>query len=972
MNESDRRELSDLMQRQQMLEKQLVALGADIRKLEARAEQSELPVAPAAPPVAAAPSVAMSEPPPQPAPVAVPPPLPFHARVSAPQPVAPVFPLKPSPVPKTFELVPEFAKQESPKPGEIKPTPSLPPVSSASPTVAEPKASFEMRLGTYWLVRIGAVMILTGLVFFGNLAYQKLGAAGKVSLLYLASGLLLGAGAWWQRKSVKESLQNYAQVLFAGGLAAVYFTTYAAHHLPTLRVIDSALLDGALLLGWAGFIAWIADRRKSQVLALLATGLAFYTSIMTPVTGFTLFSNLVLAVATVFFLVRNRWAGLSWAGLVAAYAAYAWWRFYHGVEGWRWSTPGEGLWLGASFLCCYWVIFTVAAFLSKHQAIVGNARAAFVSCNNGALFTLFLLSMLQTKQGEFWQFSLGYGAVLLGMAELARRFLTTEPITKNTYLTQGLVLVTVGLVAKFIDRHDQLALVLAAESVTLFTLGVLRRNIFLQTGAYISGAMAVAWGIDGLERNDPRGLWLGIALGAMKAVNAFWSHWKLLWADKRELRPVTSYFTVLALAMWVATTWFNTASANFPLALTIEAVVLTASVYVVRVREFAFLGQGLMIMGLVAWLARFVFAATPPPWWNPLALIGLTLALSHWWQKQKTVSVQSAASVFLQSAYALAIVAVALVWAEPQCSPGSWLVLTSVLALGATAYGVMTRAWPLAACAQIFLMISCGAFMWRLVSGKVEWYFALAPMAALGVLSLAAWQWFKSRPGKNEQSQTVLLNLALAYRWVAIAMSLCWVNEYIHQQERVWVFALIGLSAFLFAGWRRNREAMLASAAYTMTGLATLWLVLSHWDWVYLPNLLAVLGLLVQQQLARKQGERYALPDAVHSAIIVVGGLTLWKLLTQWVLLGSGGFYLTASWSGLAFVLFGAGVLLREKMYRWLGLGILAVAIGRVFIYDVWQLEKIYRVLSFMALGIVLVVLGFIYSKYQDKLRQWL
>ena len=37
---------------------------------------------------------------------------------------------------------------------------------------AEPagRGSFEMRLGTYWLVRIGIVMVLTALVFFGNLA----------------------------------------------------------------------------------------------------------------------------------------------------------------------------------------------------------------------------------------------------------------------------------------------------------------------------------------------------------------------------------------------------------------------------------------------------------------------------------------------------------------------------------------------------------------------------------------------------------------------------------------------------------------------------------------------------------------------------------------------------------------------------------------------------------------------------------
>lgn len=968
MNESDRRELNELKERQQLLEGQLRNLAADIRRFEQRSPRVE-----AQPRVAEGSAIVTSveSKPAVATPTPLPPPLPAHAKVTAMEPASPVTVTKPDP--SMAGVVLEHSRKESPIPARAGDAPRQEPSTAAAPAAMTPvnaKGSLEMRLGTYWLVRIGAVMILTGLVFFGNLAYQQLGAAGKVSLLYLASGLMLAAGAWWQRKSAKESLKNYAQVLFAGGLAAVYFTTYAAHHLPALRVINSALMDGALLLGWAGFIAWIADRRKSELLALFATGLAFYTSIMTLVSGFTLYSNLVLALVTVFFLVRNRWAGLTWAGLVAAYAAYAWWRFYHGVEGWRWARPEEGLWLGASFLFCYWVIFTVASFLSRHKAIEGERRAAFVTFNNGALFTLFLLTMLQTGTEHFWRFYLGYGAGLLAMAELARRFLASEPITKNTYLTQGLVLVTIGFVVKFTGH--QLALVLAAESVILFILGILRRNIFLQTGAYISGAMAVAWGIDALERDDPRSMWLGIALGVLMAVNAFWSHWKLLWADKRELRPVTSYFTGLALAMWVATTWFNTTSTSFPLVLAVEAVVLTASVYVVRVREFALLGQGLLIVGQVAWLAHSAGPHSLPPWWNPLAMIGLTLGLGHWWQKQKTVPMHSAAGAILQTVYALAVVAVALVWIEPQCSRGSWMVLTSMLALGATAYGVATRCWPVAACAQIFLVVSCCAFALRLVFGKVEWYYPLAPVAGLCALSLATWQWFKRRPESNDQTRMVLLNLAKVYRWVAIAMSGCWVNQYINERERVWVFALLGLMAFLFAGWRRNREAIAGSALFTATGLATLWLLLPRVDWVYAPTWVAVLGLLAQQQVARRLHARYNLPEGIQSAAIVIGGLTLWRLLSEWVLLGAGGFYLTASWSGLAFLLFGAGVVLREKVYRWVGLGILAAALGRVVLFDVWRLEQFYRVLSFVALGIVLVVLGFIYNKYQDKLRQWL
>jgi uncharacterized membrane protein len=82
--------------------------------------------------------------------------------------------------------------------------------------------------------------------------------------------------------------------------------------------------------------------------------------------------------------------------------------------------------------------------------------------------------------------------------------------------------------------------------------------------------------------------------------------------------------------------------------------------------------------------------------------------------------------------------------------------------------------------------------------------------------------------------------------------------------------------------------------------------------------------------------------------------------------------YLTAVWAALALVIFAAGFVLRERIYRWSGLTVLACALGRVALSDIWRLELIYRILSFMALGVVLLVLGFIYNKYQEKIREWL
>jgi hypothetical protein len=127
----------------------------------------------------------------------------------------------PAPIPMTPPL-PKSASVAAAPMGASRPAVSPPLVAKAEPAA---KGSLEMRVGTYWLPRIGIVIVLTALVFFGNLAYQdfisKLGPGGKVSLLYLASAVLLVAGGWWQRKAAKQSLKNYAQVLFAGGLAAV-------------------------------------------------------------------------------------------------------------------------------------------------------------------------------------------------------------------------------------------------------------------------------------------------------------------------------------------------------------------------------------------------------------------------------------------------------------------------------------------------------------------------------------------------------------------------------------------------------------------------------------------------------------------------------------------------------------------------------------------------------------------------------
>ena len=105
---------------------------------------------------------------------------------------------------------------------------------------------------------------------------------------------------------------------------------------------------------------------------------------------------------------------------------------------------------------------------------------------------------------------------------LAQRFLASEPLTKNSYLTQGLVLVTLGFISKFAGL--QLALVLGVESIVLYVLGTVRQSEVLKFFSYAAALLATGWCAASMKPFDSQGLWTGAGLGAMLAFNAFWSY----------------------------------------------------------------------------------------------------------------------------------------------------------------------------------------------------------------------------------------------------------------------------------------------------------------------------------------------------------------------------------------------------------------------------------------------------------------
>lgn len=903
----------------------------------------------------------------------VPPPFP-SVEPTKPVPVEPTIPPRVAPVAEVvsspLRIVPvptwptETAKRVEPEPVATE----IPEVASAAES---DEGSIEMRVGTYWLVRVGVVMLLTGLAFFGNYAYHHIvsqfGPGGKVSLMYLFSAALLGAGVWWQRRQEQHNLRNYGQVLFAGGLAAVYFTTYAAYHIPALQVIHSMALDGFLLLLWAGVIVGLANWRNSEVLAMFGVGLGFYSSIITPTGDFTLWSNLVLTLAAIGFLLRNRWVNLSFIGLLASYGGYAYWRVGGELLGNGQNTDHDRL-TGLLFLGAYWCIFTVAVFLSKGDGLTGKNRIAFLSVNNTALFTLYLLTSRRENQGSLWEYCLTYGAVLLGLSIPARRWLAEEAGAAAAYLLQGLLLVTLGFILKFGGWH--LALILAVESVMLYFVGGLRGSRLMQCFGGAAALMATGWELASLERWNHTEMLAGLAVGGLLTVNAVFARRESA-EDTRLMRPWPTGFAALALLNWLAAAWFNTNGDQLPLVLAGAAILCTASIYILKVRELALLGQAPLILAQLAELDRLTNNQSLPPWLNPLIVIATTLLMSHWWQRQKTLPTNARIVLVCQTVFAVALVALVLAWSHPAMGASMWLVFTALIALGATGYGVATRFWPLAVFGQIFIVVSVWQFCVQVWTSKPEWYFPLMPVAVLGILAFAAAQWCRRQ--SDDSDHQPVLQVAVVYWWTALVLSVCWLWQYIPERERVWVAALAALVVFIWAVARRQPAALLGAAAYGFMACFCLWA--EHGgesmnpDW---PGLLALLLLFALQQGTRRWADRLEVSESAQVVTVAVLGLTLWRWVSCWAGAWPGGFLLTITWAGLALVVFVAGMVRKERLYRWLGLGLLAAAVARVVLVDVWKAETIYRVLTLMGLGLALVVIGFLYNKYQETIRRWL
>jgi len=95
-------------------------------------------------------------------------------------------------------------------------------------------------------------------------------------------------------------------------------------------------------------------------------------------------------------------------------------------------------------------------------------------------------------------------------------------------------------------------------------------------------------------------------------------------------------------------------------------------------------------------------------------------------------------------------------------------------------------------------------------------------------------------------------------------------------------------------------------------------------------------------------------------------------LLTSVIFHEVSGSMLTVAWGVEGILLLICGFPLRERVLRLAGLALLLFCILKLFLFDMRNLDTIPRILSFIGLGIMLMTVSWIYTRFRERINQYL
>ncbi len=830
-----------------------------------------------------------------------------------------------TPPPAAPAPIPAPPPQSPPAPAQTEPAvpPPVPPAAPATiaapsapprtPSSPPPSISFEERFGTRWVVWVGGVALALGGIFLVRYTIQEglIGPGVRIMLGALLALVLVAAGEWTRRKENLSGLPGLPTahipgILTAAGTTVAYATVYAAYGLYNFLPPGAAFI----LMGIVALLTLTAALLHGPALAGLGVIGAYVAPLLVSSTQpdyWALYIYVAVVTAASFALARLRlWRWLALAAIVLSAA---------------WTLPGM-----------------------TPGAVTAIGAHAFNTLAGFALAAVFLVCGLlygpDAKPGELDRVSVFALSVYLLAAALLVLASRHDAAALTVFVVLTIATVAIAWRAEAASGAVPVAAVLAMAVMAHWAV---QENLnFLKWPA---GPAAPA--IAEPQRYDYGShLTLAAAWAALFGLAGFW-------AQGRSIRA-------LVPMVWSATSVFA------PLAM------LIALYY-----RIANLDRSLPFAGLALLLAT-IFA----------------LATETLLRRDKRPGIAAASAIYATGA--LAALALALTFALEK----GWL--TVALALMAPGAAWVSEKRPLP------WLRSLAAIMAALVTARVGWEprivgdaLGSAPifnwlLYGYGVPAASFWlagyllrRRHDDLPARIVDAAAILFTVLLVVLEIRHYVTAGHIYQTSAGLTEIALYVNAGLAMTIGLEHVRRRTGSIVHNAGACT-VAALTLIAIVVDFVYVadPDLashpvgpafinLILLGYGIPAVLAitlaliarTTRPLPYRVAAAVTAMTLALFYLTLEvrRLFHGPILAGSTGdaeqYMYSTVWLAFGIVVLAVGFFLRSQPARLLALGVIALTIAKVFIVDTASISGIFRALSVIGLGVVLLGIGWLYQR---------
>ncbi len=803
-------------------------------------------------------------------------------------------------------------------------------ISTSPPKESRPdRSGLELQLGRVWFVRIGIILLVTGFVFLSHYSYNAfihdLGPGVRLGLLYLLSAATAGAGLFFERS--KKSLQSYGRIVAAGGLAALYYCGFAASHVEPLKVISSPVLGSILLTGSAGLLCAISLWRKSRVMLSTSLGLAFYSVSITPPGWLALLSAFILTTFGIVMMVRTRWMETGFIVMAGSYLAHVWWQVAGGgvTDGLPW------------FLVAYWMLFTASSFVSA-KTLKEEFHALFCTINHTAFFLLFSFdfSSLGWIEGQ-WIFALALGVAMLALGVGGRNHFPGRTVI--IHLIKSIGLITLGISLKL--SGYQLFLSLLIESGILMAIGMRYPHPAGKAASYVVAALAGGLSIQLLDEGNSGSSFVWVVAMIL------W--WLLALLDRRKSAgssPLVPSFVFAVMAQLSLTFGIMAEWQHVDRTLVIGGIGLLSlgALFFDKARavarEIFWVNVALVLPAIISLHER----VTSPSSWLLVGGLGLLMTVGHFFRETKADSHWEGPLHRLFGGLHLLVAVISL---------------TTAIHISEFTEGAQFL---------LLLLLPLTGLLVSLHSNRAE-HLLLPWIAGLGLIEINVWTvepgiWFV-----GAVIQGTHFHLLRRYSQIALdgfekvleplllySSCLFYIAGLLGSLDHPGYFLSWSAAGMLALHRQIGRvHSWICGTAFLILGSAAAFLTGGGAMALFVCQL-PIFGLHLWY--SRQDHE------VRFSVLVILSLLLLWFRISSQVEAG-----LATAWAIYGTVLLLIGLGCRSRPFRMTALVILAATLGHIMLIDVIKLDPLPRILSFLTLGVGLLGLGFVYNRFQDRLK---